>query len=78
MKEAPGVKRAKKEQEKKAEKRDRDYDKFVKESRKRTYEIQSDDVKARMKQNDNDRKIREKNKSKKERRSTRKAGRKYN
>lgn len=78
MKEAPGVRRAKKTQEKKQEKLDREYHKSVKESQKRSYEIQSDDVKARMKQNDADRKIREKNKSKKTRQATRKAGKKYN
>jgi hypothetical protein len=56
----------------------RDYDKFVKKSRKHTFEIQSDDVKARMKQNDADRKTREKNKSRKAHQATKKAGRKYN
>lgn len=78
MKEAPAVRRAKKSQEKNQEKLHREYHKSVGESRKRTYEIQSDDVKARMKQNDADRKIREKNKSKKTHQATRKAGRKYN
>ncbi|HLP72375.1 MAG TPA: hypothetical protein VK155_05685 [Bacteroidales bacterium] len=78
MKEAPGVRRAKKTQQKKQEKQDRDYDKFVKKSRKHTFEIQSDDVKARMKQNDADRKTREKIKSRKAHQATKKAGRKYN
>lgn len=78
VREAPGVRRAKAAQAKKQEKNDIEYAKLVKESRKHAYEIQTDDVKERMKKNKSNIKVRDKNKSKRVRQTTRKAGRKYN
>lgn len=64
MKELPAVRRAKKSTEKRQAKVDKDYDKFIKQSKKRTYDIQSESVKARMKQNEINLAAREKEKDK--------------
>ena len=71
------AKKSIKKQEAKDKKLKRDYNKFIKKSQKRTYEIQTPDVKARMKQNQKDNAIRDKTKKKKTRSSTKKAGKKY-
>lgn len=77
MREAPSVRRAKSAQARKQEKNKRGYDRFVKDSREHTYDIQTDNVKTRMKKNENDIKVREKAKTKRTRQETKKAGRKY-
>jgi hypothetical protein len=66
-----------KEQAKKKKQEDADYAKSLKASQKRTYEIQTPEVKARMKQNEKEVAEREKAKKKKTSASTKKAGRKY-
>ncbi len=77
VKEPRKVTKAKKKQEANQEKLKKDYAKSVKESRKRSYIIQSPDVKARMKQNSKDIKSRDKTRKRRTRSSTRKAGKKY-
>lgn len=57
------VRSAKKQQEKKQAKIKKDYQLFVKNSRKRSYEIQSEDVKARMKKNEANIEARDKSKA---------------
>jgi hypothetical protein len=69
--------KAKRKQEAHQKKLKKEYEKFVKDTKKHSYEIQTPDVKARMKQNMKDIKARDKAKKKKERSKTRKAGRKY-
>lgn len=64
MKELPAVRRAKKSTEKRQARVDKDYENFIKQSKKRTYEIQSENVKARMKQNEANIAAREKEKDK--------------
>lgn len=64
MKELPEVRRAKKASEKRLAKVNKDKDNTIKQSRKRTYEIQSESVKARMKQNEVNLTVREKEKEK--------------
>ncbi len=71
------VLQAKKQQEKRQEKIDKDYDKFVKNSRKRSYEIQSPDVKARMKQNESNIASRDKAKDKRIRAASKNRARKF-
>ncbi len=70
--------KAKKKQEKNEKRLKKEYKKFVKRSRERAIEIQSPDVQARMKQNKKDSAIRAREKRKRVRNSTKKAGRKYN
>ena len=55
----------------------KNYDKSIKRSQKRTYEIQSPEVKARMKQNKKDYSKRDRQKEKKIRAGTKSAGKKY-
>jgi hypothetical protein len=69
--------KSKKEQERTKKKQKKQYDKSVKRSQKRTYEIQSPDVKARMKQNEKDITSRDKEKKKYVQKSSKKAGKKY-
>jgi hypothetical protein len=69
--------KSKKKQEKTKKKQKKEYAKSVKRSQKRTYEIQSPEVKARMKQNEKDIASRDKAKKKHVHNSTKKAGKKY-
>lgn len=78
VKEPKKVLKAKKEQEAKKKKLKGDYDKSVKQSRKRTYDIQSPDVQERMKNNQKQTEERDKAKKKKTKRTTKSAGKKYN
>jgi hypothetical protein len=77
VKEPRGVRKAKKTQAKKEAKLKKDYNNYVSDSKKRAYEIQSPEVKARMKQDQKDIKAREKNQKKKTNSSTRRAQKKY-
>lgn len=75
---APGsVSGAKEKQEANDRKLKKDYEKSVKESQKRTVDIQTPEVRARMKQNKKETAARERIKKKKTNTSTRKAGKKY-
>jgi hypothetical protein len=76
-KESFRIKMARKQQERRQAKIKKNYAKHVENSRKRTFEIQTADVKERMKQDESNRKIREKMKAKKVKTATRKAGNKY-
>ncbi|MCX6253269.1 MAG: hypothetical protein NTV31_02195, partial [Bacteroidia bacterium] len=71
------VTRAKKKQEANKRKLDKDYERYVKKSKKRAFDIQTPEVQARMKQNQKDSAIRDKVKKKKTKTSTKKAGKKY-
>ncbi len=71
------VLKTKKKQEAKEKKSKKDYAQFVKKSQKRSIDIQTPDVQARMKQNRKDAASRSKIKKKNSRMSTKKAGRKY-
>lgn len=71
------VKKIQKKQDAKEKKQDKDYEKFVKYNKKRSYEIQTADVKERMKQNAKDSKARDKAKKKNNSTRTKQAGRKY-
>lgn len=75
--EAPSIVRAKKKQAANEKKLDKEYEAYVKESRKRSVEIQSPEVKARMLENrkEADSKYKEKKKNRTER--SKKAARKY-
>jgi hypothetical protein len=74
----PGaVSKAKNKQAKNKEKIKKDYRNFVEDSRKHNYQIQSPEVKARMKQDQKNITSREKVRKKKTIDSTRKAGKKY-
>jgi hypothetical protein len=77
VKEPRTVLKAKKKQEAKDKKLKRDNEKSVKRSQKRTVDIQTPEVQARMKQNQKDTITRDKAKKKKVKTSTRKAGKKY-
>ena len=78
IKEPRTVLKAKRKQESKEKKLKREYAKSVKRSQKRSYQIQTPEVKARMKQNKKDIAVRDRVKKKKIRSATKKAGRKYN
>ncbi len=77
VKEPRSVLKAKKKQEANDRKLQKEYEKKVKRSQKRTIDIQSPEVQTRMKQNKKDLTKRDKEKKKKVRASTRKAGEKY-
>ena len=77
MREPRQVRSAKKKQEKNQDRIKKDYQKFVKASRKRSYEIQSPDVKERMKRNDSNIAARDKNKEKKTRAASKTRARKF-
>jgi hypothetical protein len=66
--EAPSIVRARKKQEARQEQLKKEYDKYVKEQRKRAYDIQSPEVQERMKQNrkETDQSYKEKRKKQKE------------
>lgn len=78
VREPRSVTKAKKKQEANEKKLKKDYAKSVKESQKRTYDIQTPEVKARMKQNQKNTDVRDKTKKKNIKSSTKKAGKKYN
>jgi hypothetical protein len=77
IKEPGSVQKAKKKQEANDRKLKKDYAKSVKRSQKRTIDIQTPEVQARMKQNQKNSAVRDKVKKKKVKTSTRKAGKKY-
>jgi hypothetical protein len=77
VREPRSVTKAKRKQEKNEEKIKRDYKNYVEDSRKRAYEIQTPEVKDRMKQNEKDIKEREKAKKKRVSKSTRTGKQKY-
>ena len=60
------VLKAQKKQQKKEDKLKKDYEKSIKKTRSRHYNMQSEDVKMRMKQNELDIKIRDKERKKEE------------
>jgi hypothetical protein len=75
---APGsLSGAKKKQEATDRKLKKDYEKSVKESQERTVDIQTPEVRERMKQDKKETAVRERVKKKKTNASTRKAGKKY-
>jgi hypothetical protein len=80
---SPGVKgpraavKAQKKQEAKDRKDKKDSAKAVKQSQKRTIDIQTPDVQARMKQNQKNTAVRDKEKKKKVKTSNKRAGKKY-
>jgi hypothetical protein len=67
-----------KKQEAAERKRKKEYEKSVKQSQKRTYDIQSPEVQARMKQNQYETAARDKQKKKNVKASGKKASKKYN
>ncbi|MGE5419467.1 MAG: hypothetical protein ACM3UT_04735 [Chloroflexota bacterium] len=71
------IRMAKKQQEKRQARIKKDYYKFVSDSRKRTYEIQSPDVKERMKRNEANITAREKAKDKRIKSDSKNRARKY-
>ncbi len=71
------VLKAKKKQEAKERKLKRDYAEAIKRSQKRSFDIQTAEVQARMKQDKKDAVVREKMKKKKMMANTKKAGKKY-
>jgi hypothetical protein len=71
------VGKIKREQEKKDKKKQQEYVKAVKQNQQRSYEIQTPEVKARMKQNQKDITEREKARKKKESASSKKVKKKY-
>jgi hypothetical protein len=77
IKEPRKVVASKKAQEKKEKKLKKDYNDSLKQSRKRTFKIQTPEVQGRMKQDQKDIKKREKEKKRSSSASTRKAGKKY-
>ena len=77
VKEPRSVLKAIRKQEANDHKLQKEYEKKVKRSQKRTIDIQSPEVQTRMKQNKKDFTMRDKEKKKKVRASTRKAGEKY-
>ena len=70
--------KSKKDQAATRRKQKKDWEKYVKKSQQHTYDIQSPDVQARMKQNKREIASRDKTKKKHISRSSRKAGQKYN
>lgn len=77
IREPRSVTKAKKKQAKREADIKSDYKKMVQENRQRHYDIQSDEVKARMKQNEKDIRAREKERSKAEKKAGRIARKKY-
>jgi hypothetical protein len=77
FREAPSIVRAKKKQAANEKKLEKEYNTYVKKSRKRSIEIQSPEVKVRMVQNRKDADLKYKEKKKKRNESSRRAGRKY-
>jgi len=77
VKEPRSVLRAKKKQEANKRRLDKEYEKSVKQSQKRTVEIQTPEVQERMKQNKKDSALRDKEKKKKVKSGSKRAGKKY-
>jgi hypothetical protein len=77
IKEPVTVGSAKKKQEKNEKRLKKESAEYVRQSRKRAYDIQSPEVQSRMKQNEKDTAQRDKDKKKKVKSTTRKAGKKY-
>ena len=77
IKEPRSVHKAKKEQEKNQKRLKKEYAQSVERSRQRAYDIQSPEVQARMKQNQKDTALRQKEKKKKIKANTKRAGKKY-
>ncbi|HOU96790.1 MAG TPA: hypothetical protein PLN06_09240 [Bacteroidales bacterium] len=75
--ESRAVVKKKKEQQKREEKVKKEYNKYVKDSRKRAFQIQTPEVQARMKQDRKNIAAREKEREKKTNAATRKAAKKY-
>jgi hypothetical protein len=75
--EAPSIVRAKKKQAANEKKLDKEYDAHVKESRKRSVEIQSPEVKARMLENRKESDLNYKEKKKNRTEKSKKIARKY-
>jgi hypothetical protein len=76
-KEPRSVLKAERAQEKKEKKLKKEYAQSVERSRKRTYDIQSPEVQARMKKDQKDTVFRDKEKKKNLKNSSKKAGKKY-
>jgi hypothetical protein len=77
VKEPRSVLRAKKKQEANNRRLVNNYEKSVRKSQKRSIDIQTPEVQARMKKNKKDTVVREKEKKKKVKSSSQKAGKKY-
>ena len=77
IKEPRSVLKAKKKQEANDRKLKKNYEKSVRRSQKRTVDIQTPEVQARMKHNKKDTLVRDKEKKKKVKASTKRAGKKY-
>ncbi len=77
VREPRSVHKAKREQEKNEKRLKKEYAQSVERSKQRSYDIQSPEVKARMKQNQKDTALRNKEKKKKVKESSKKAGKKY-
>jgi hypothetical protein len=77
VKEPKVVLKAQKKQAAKDRKLKKDYSESIKKSQKRTRDIQTPEVQARMKQNKKDTEVREKTKKKKFNANSEKAGKKY-
>jgi hypothetical protein len=77
VRESRSVVRAKKKQAANQKKNKKEYDEFVKDSRKRAIAIQSPDVQERMKNNRKESDLKYKEKKKKLAENSRKSGRKY-
>jgi hypothetical protein len=77
VKEPRKVLKAERKQEANDRRLEKNYEKSIKKSQKRTIDIQTPEVQARMKQNKKDTAVREKEKRKKVRASTQEAGKKY-
>ena len=78
VKEPRSVVRSKKKQEANVRKLNKNIEKSVRRSQKRTIDIQTSEVQARMKQNKKDNTARDKEKKKKVKASTKRAWKKYN
>lgn len=77
VKEPKSIEKSKKQQEVKQTKLKKEYNDYVKKNRKHSYDIQSPEVKTRMKKNDRDSKASYSTKHKQSAKRTRKAARKY-
>jgi hypothetical protein len=78
VKEPRKVLKAKKKQEANEKKLKKEYADSVEKSRKRSYDIQTPEVQARMKQNQANTELRNKEKKKRIKEGSKKAGKKYN
>jgi hypothetical protein len=78
VKQPRSVLKAKRKQEANDRRLNKEYDKSIKRSQKRSVDIQTPEVQARMKQNKKDYTTRDKLKKKKVKKSTKEAGEKYN